>query len=338
MLCGNCAEALAFRKAFPKQLAKVYIKEEAGATGETQETDVAEPGDTAGAAAGFKTALLNASNNETLDLISKELKDALARKAVSMEDAVALKKLGAERRQAFKTSGVDIPTTGPTEHVANSNGTSVPVPPRGADGQKSPASSSSAATTAPPDGAVSPSTPAESSQEPATSSDPWDLEGKPKTSERSGVQTPPARDWQKEGQALWDRAVAATSLDALTVILDEVNEADKAGAPSTKAIRNLIADKTKALEPPAQKSLEQMARDAPQEPTEPKGGWPAQETVMEGWIRSAYAKGTPTEDKTACDQIVGSFMKRCPAAMAQRLAKFLREAKTGKLEPEVPFR
>ena len=151
---------------------------------------------------------------------------------------------------------------------------------------------------------------------------------------------PPARDWAKEGQELWNRINAATTLDALTVLADAVTEAEKAGAPSTKAIRNLLAEKTAKLEPPAEAAAppdEKLGPGFDKAPEKPVD-WPAQERVMEGFIRSAYAKGAAETDKRQCDALVGSFMRTCPAAMAQRLAKMLREAKTGKLEPEVPFR
>jgi hypothetical protein len=135
---------------------------------------------------------------------------------------------------------------------------------------------------------------------------------------------PPARDWTAFGQGLLDRISKATNLDDLTVMADELAQAERDGAPSTKAIRNLLDERRAKLEPPAER------------PSEPN--WAAEEKTMEGFIRAAYAKGAAETDSKECDKMVGAFLTKCPPAMAQRLAKFLREAKTGKLEPEVPFR
>jgi hypothetical protein len=57
---------------------------------------------------------------------------------------------------------------------------------------------------------------------------------------------------------------------------------------------------------------------------------------MEGLIRKAYTDGS-AEDRKEVDKMVGAFMNRCPAATAQRMARFHRQAKAGQVPPEEPF-
>lgn len=224
---AKCAEALAIRKAFPKQLAKLYIKEEAGASGETEAEDVvSDAGDTAGAAAGFKTALLQAQNAETLDAVMAEIKDAIARKHVKMEDAVELRKTATAKRKEFKS-----PASGGASHTGQAPNGPNPEPVRD-DGARADSSASAAQG-------------GRAERRPPTSAEPEPTVGSPAKDAGVGasaasVQTQsspagtgdggaPSGDdkWQPEADKLWKDVEAAKTAEELYELAGRFFELEK---------------------------------------------------------------------------------------------------------------
>lgn len=136
-----------------------------------------------------------------------------------------------------------------------------------------------------------------------------------------------SRNLAKEGDVLWQRIDAATTLDALTVIADDLDAFERAGGPLVKAIRNHLAEKKAKFEPPA---------DVPA-PAAAATNWPQEEKRMENNIRMAYAKGAHESDREEVTRIVETFLKGCPAAVASRVVRIHRLAKEGKLPPPEPF-